>query len=274
MHYLLESVNHVTFPREVTKETVREFDQLTVSWVNLKVQLHVLDLNQVARLHTSFFPKAVQFRKKVEEKSGCRMVSINAAPNIVEQMRNAGVLSALGYLKNNNQVRKEKNEDTDAETREWIAKSLIESSRKAMTVMFKTTADIDEKFKDTIKNLHPERFSRISMIISVGPSARLTVRLYFEKPVLTKLIQQAMPDVTEVDETVLDSMATELLNITYNSAKSILNDERGYQMPVGMPSLVTPAQALSQRFGHWRDSRVIPIITPLGTYYVELEFHF
>ena len=272
IHSVIESINHVSLPSEMTKDDVKQFEKLTSLWSGLSVQLHVLDFKEVNKLHISFYASAIQFRKRIESPT-CKMISINISDNLLEKMRDQGVEKAIGHLKNINVLKKTKSEDSGADARTWVAKYLLDSTRKAMETMFKTTVSADDKFKDTMKNLKPERFSHIAAVSSVGPVLQATFRLYFERNVLEKFVRASLPDETNIQPELLSSTATELLNVTFATAKSKLNDDRGYQMPGGIPTLIGPVEAMTNRRGHWRDTRVIPMFTPLGEYYLEIEYH-
>lgn len=268
----VEKVNYITIPEEVGKDDVKEFELLAIDWGKLSVQLHAFDFKQTTKVHASFYNSAVQFRKKLTSQT-CKVVSLNVPQNILDQMKAAGVENAMGYLKNFNSLKKTNTEDTPAQARLWLGKYLIDSARNAMSVMFKTTLNAEENFSETIKNMHPERFTQVSFLASEGPVLKANVRLYFEKKILENFVKAGLPSQTPADTETFNSMATELLNVIFSAAKSKLNDDRGYRMPTGIPALITPVQAMTERKGHWRDSRVIPMTTPHGEFFVELEFY-
>ncbi len=210
----------------------------------------------------------IHFKKQVEHTGKAKLISININDYVIDRLKKAGMDGAIGHVKNLNLINKKLSSDTNDEVRSWLKIYLIDASKNTMGAMFGTTLSADLNFRDTIMRLHPERFVKVSKVTSLGPVVNVTLRLYFEQPVIEALTQAMIPG--PQDDETLASTATELMNMTYTAAKSKLNDERGYQMPAGLPALVNPKDVLKDHgIG---ETVVIPMTTPLGGYFLEIEF--
>jgi CheY-specific phosphatase CheX len=75
-----------------------------------------------------------------------------------------------------------------------------------------------------------------------------------------------------VDEETVESMASELLNLIYGQAKSHLNDQEGFSLPAAIPRLVRKDQFTSiRRSDSAQHLSILPLVTPLGSFYVEVD---
>lgn len=265
---VVSTINYVNLPEKLSKEHVKEFEKTAAEWLGLPVQIHVFDFKNVVNLHVSFYPKVIAFKKQLESQGKAKLISINIREEVLTRLKNAGMDGAIGYVKNLKLENQKPFKDKPDEVKKWLKQYLIEASRNAIETMYRTTLTGDDKFQGKIQTLPPEDFFKVAKMQSVGPVLNLTFRIYFGKPTLEAFAQVLFPGNNEPD--VLDSMTTELLNMTYTAAKSKLNDDRGYQMPSSLPELVEAKNAIKDHGAG--EAIVIPLSTPLGKYYLEVEF--
>ncbi len=267
---VLETVNHISLPQAISKDDVKTFESHGLDWCKLPVQLHVFDFKALRSLHRSIYPAVLKFRSAAEA-NNAKLISINLNADLLEQLKKDGMDKPFGHLKNLKLLDPPKSKDTPDEIRNWLIKYLVEAARAAMNTMFSTTVAADENYREITRDFNPESYYKIAMITADGPMMRARFRLYFQKATLEGLTRTMLSPGVIADSETLESTATELLNIIYTTAKSKLNNERGYELPPAIPILISAAQALAAHKGSARDTSVIPLVTPLGAYYLELE---
>jgi len=266
---VLASVNHIALPWQILPAEANEFDVVALKWPSLPVQVHVLDFKAVQKLHTAFYSVAAKFRREAEARNS-RVVSINFRPDILRQVRNDGMESVLGHsIHHKISPNVGGSADTPEQIRSWITKYAVEAAREAMNTMFNATVAGDENYHETPKGELLNRFFKVAVIHGTGQRIKTVFRLFFERETLEALTRSANPTGV-MDEELMLSIPGELINIIYTSVKSRLNDLRGYDLPPSLPSVTSPEQVQNTiRFG--RGASWIPLVTPLGAYYLQIE---
>jgi hypothetical protein len=268
---VLASINHISLPSDVSSDDAKVLEAAVTAWLDLPVQIHVFDFKGVQKLHRAFYPPTAKFKKDAESKQ-TKLISINLSPEILAQIKADGVERAFGYMKNLNFNNRPASRDSLEETRTWLIKYAINSGRAAMNMMFNTTVAADENYRETPKDFAPDKFFKVAVIHAESPRFSAAFRLYFEKATLEALARVTAETArTEVDQELLLSTASELLNIIYTSVKSKVNDERGYQLPPALPALVDPAQLAQEKGLVDHHASWIPFVTPLGAYYLQID---
>lgn len=267
---VLATINHITLPVQVLGDEVRDFEGVCASWFTLPVQVHVFDFKSVRKLHRSFYVSATKFKKEAEGMN-MKVISINLSPELLVQLKNDGMERALGHLKNLNLLEKPQPKDSRDEVRSWLSKYAVEAARLAMSTMFGTTVAADENYLEAPKEVATKKFFKVAIIQGDGTKVKVVFRLFFERSTLEALTKTiAVATGTPADEELLLSTATELLNIIYTSVKSKLNDDRGYDLPPALPSL-QDAAPVNIELKSAKEANWIPLVTPLGAYYLQIE---
>ncbi len=268
---VLATINHISLPSQLDGDDPKAFAAICAEWCLLPVQIHVLDFKGVEKIMPSFYPLATKFKKDAELRR-TKLISINVSPRILERLKVDGMDLNFGYMKDTNLAHKPASKDTLEEARTWMIKYAVEAGRAAMNMMFNTTVAADENYRETPKDFRPEKFYKVAIIRGDSPRFKAVFRLFFERSTLEALTKTIADSTgTEVDQELLLSTATELLNIIYTSVKSKVNDERGYDLPPAIPALLDPVQAAQDKGIMGRGASWVPFVTPLGAYYLQIE---
>lgn len=268
---MIEKIHHITLPTVIDRDSVKTLETNLAEWMELAgVQLHVFDFRFTAKVHPSLYGHMARFRKESEKKK-VRVVSINLKPEVLRQLQNDGVDGALGYLKDLKFGDKEKSKDSPEEIKLHLNKYLINSAQVAIKTMFNTTAAANEQPSEKNEDFKPERFFRVAVVDSNGPTINSRFRLYFEKSCLDGLVSAITgAAVQPSDQELIDSTASELLNLIYGTAKSKLNDDRNYNLPPAIPVMIPVPQAFNER-ANKPGLNVISFTTPHGAFFLEFQ---
>lgn len=267
---VVETVHYVEIPLAVASPEVDEFKKSAPTWLKLPVDVHVFDFKNVDKLTSQFYEHFLNFKKTAQSKNA-QVISINFKPRILEKIVEDGQDSNFGYVKSVSAAQPTGSKDSVAEVRNWLVKYLVTASRLAMNTMFNTTVAADENFRENAKDFQPEKYPKVAFVSANSRLVKAHFRLYFEQSTLVELtklmIKRSVPD-----EETINSTATELLNLIYGGAKSNLNNDRGYDLPNAIPTLIPNSKAISSRSTNLKELCVIPFVTPLGSYFLEIDF--
>jgi CheY-specific phosphatase CheX len=269
---IIATINYIECPTDISSTASKDFESKTSAWCDLPTKIHALDFRRAKKVSPSFYQQIWNFQKSLEKK-GIRLVSINITSDLEVQLKKDGVLEQFGLIRDfksiNHFVQKNSNHD---DVRQTLVKYLVESGRHAMETLFQVTVAADENYLENLREFKIENFHRASTIAVASPFIKAEFRLYFPKDTLIKLTQQMVGEIYTEEET-LNSTVTELLNMIYGGAKSKLNDDKAYNLPAAIPTLVLKEGiAKLRRTQDLRQLVVIPYASPLGTYYLEVDF--
>lgn len=269
---VIEKINHISLPAAINKDVAKDLETAATAWIELPVQIHVFDFRMVGKVHSSIYAPMAKFKKDLEKQNKGKVISINLRPDVLRQVQSDGMTAAIGYVKQLANIEKAKNKDSAGEMRTWMIKYLIDAARDAMNTMFSVTVAADDKYSENHSDFGADRFFKVAAISAQSPLMKARLRLYFEKPCLEGLAKVISNNETADDELV-SSTASELLNLIYGAAKSKLNNDRGYDFSPAIPVVIPVAQALTERKAQPAQLSLIPFVTPLGSYYLEVELY-
>ncbi len=245
---------------------------LAEKWAKLPVEVHVFDFKNVENVDPHFYDHFISFKKMAQAKN-TQVISINFRPRMLEKIKKEGREKTLGYVASIDAVQPSGAKDSDTEVRNWLVKYLVAASRSAMNTMFNTTVAADENYRENIKAFRLDEFYRIAYVEAKGRLISARFYLCFDKKTLEALTRIFLPSTTiPLDDELISSTATELLNLMYGVAKSKINDERAYDLPNAIPVLISPSEAAKGRAADAKNICVIPFATPVGSYYLEIDF--
>ena len=268
---VIQTVHYVEVPFIVARTESEQFKQKVSNWLGLAVNTHVFDFKNVEKIDDSFSDNFQIFKTAAQAKN-CSVISVNFRPKVLEGIKRKGHEKIFGYVSSFDSIASTAPRDTAAETRNWVIKYLVAASRDAMNIMFNTTVAADENYRESVKDFGPEKFHRVAFVGIKSAKFTADLRLYFEKSVLSQLATLSLGgNAALIDDEVIDSTATELLNLIYGSAKSKINDARGYNLPNAIPTLITAAQVAETRSKDPKRVAIIPFVTPIGAYYLEVD---
>src|SRR5690606_1171225 len=116
-------------------------------------------------------------------------------------------------------------------------------------------------------------FYRISVIEVSNDFMEAQFRLCFEENCLKGLTKAMTGDRDEPNQEATDGTALELMNLIYGGAKSRLNDEKFFNLPSAIPSLLKKEQVMALRPSTAQRRLVIPFSTNYGSFYLDIQFN-
>jgi CheY-specific phosphatase CheX/anti-anti-sigma regulatory factor len=270
---LIEAINLISCPPEIELKSVQEFEKNLPSWVALTATTHVLDFKKVTILSDQFYPVLSNFKANLESKKA-NIISINMSKPIQDQINKAGVGKTFSFLQGfadaSAQVDRISSNNPDFKKR--VIKYLVSASRAAMYTLFKTTVSADENYILKSEQFDSKNTFCISTVNIKSSDFNLKLRLYFEKDCLIQLTRLFVTlNTADIDLEILESTATELLNLIYGGAKSKFNNDNNYDFPPAIPVIISKDKVALEKSTASKNLLIIPFATPVGTYHLEVE---
>lgn len=271
----IENINHILCPAEISRDAVIEFEDKMKGWLSTEVQTQVLDFRNVKKIHPSFFPIIAKFKQHID-KSKKRLVSVNVTEDTSQVIIRSGMDKAFGMIKLNKVEKAQKAQNAkpkmnDADVRMWLVRYLVQAARAAMNTMFNTTVAADENYQQAIAHFSLEKIFRAAAVRVDCALIKANFRLFFDKDCLLNLARATLGEIDENDVELIDSTATELLNLIYGGAKSRLNDDKEFDLPPAIPKLIHYDDVIRLQIDK-KTSVLLPFATALGTFHLQIEF--
>lgn len=138
--------------------------------------------------------------------------------------------------------------------------------KKAIEVISKQI-DIEVTLKQTRMNQNqlPQSCEIESHILFESDEQKMSISLCFPEDTILNIVSCVFDeDRTEVDEEILETCG-EFLNIIYGAAKTVLNDEMGYNTKIAIPKL-TQSSENSKAMFHYQEFR-----SDAGPFFLEFK---
>lgn len=269
----IAAVNYIECPVNIDADAVRDLTQKVQVWARMPSRIHALDFKRVRKLVPAAYPIFRDFKNVLRQKN-FRLVTINLASDLEAQLIRDGVLTDFGFIRDLSLFLNAKttNQLGESELRLIVTKATVESIRRAMETLFGSTVAADENFLQNQGEIDLNSFHCGAVIDSKSAAFSAQFRLLFPKETLYELTYKMIGE-SDTDEETVTSLATELLNMIYGGAKAQLNDERGLGLPACLPRLVLKDQL--RELVRSQDPRrciCIPLVSPVGTFYAEIDF--
>jgi uridine kinase len=211
--------------------------------------------SQVKPMHDQFVEPSKSFATTVVREQGDFNEAIKS---FLMRLKGAEILKVSGIKR------------SPVEIRQLLFQYLGAGALSAVAVALNSTVSCEATRNMSPKDLVASQFDIVSVIEVRNDFLKADFRLWTSLPSLDQLCRAMHGQHANADLPLLESMAAELLNMIYGYAKSNLNDDKGFQLPPAIPKLMR-----NREFGRIRRSEeiwVMPVRTPMGTIYVEVDF--
>jgi hypothetical protein len=135
-----------------------------------------------------------------------------------------------------------------------------------------STVSCDENYTVKSDEVPLAKFDLVSAIEVRSDFMNANFRLGATYQVLEKLARAQHGAGADVDKDLLESMTLELLNMVYGFAKAHLNDKESFRLPPAIPKLFKAADIAKLKRAGPADLTIMPVVTPMGSFYVELDY--
>jgi CheY-specific phosphatase CheX len=265
---VLERIHYIHFPKAITPADVSYLESRMGQWKKLDIEVHVMDFTGMTAAPGVFFRAIEKLSATVHPR---RLVSLNMTEGIHREVVKLKLEPVFNLIKLFPQDLYPKKKIGEPELKRLLIRYLIRAAYSAIEVALNSTVQCDENYVAKAERVPYSQFDLISVIDVNNDFLKAQFRLCSSAGVL-KRAASAMLNGAPVDEETVESMASELLNLIYGQAKSHLNDQEGFSLPAAIPRLVRKDQFTSiRRSDSAQHLSILPLVTPLGSFYVEVD---
>lgn len=263
---VLGKVHYINFPPQLSTADLSLLESKLGEWSSLPVELHVLDLKGMTAGHERFFRALKTFRDWLKQ---TQLVSINVSEDLFKEIQRLKMENVFNRIRVFPDDLYPKKQVSEADKKRLLIRHLIRSAYSAVEVALRSTVSCDENYLAKFEKVPFEEFDLISVVDVRNEFMTAQIRLCSSITVLKKLAL-AMVDIKHIDDAMIESMAMEMLNLIYGGAKSKLNNDEGFKLPSVIPRLLRRPQ-FSEIKRNPQNISILPLVTPLGSFYVEVD---
>lgn len=268
---VLEGVNYIIVPAAVSEEGLTGLQAKMASWLSLPAEVHVLDFKSSTNLPNGFYESVRVFNEKLRSRD-IKLISVNMNEALAKEVKSRGLESAFNRILKFPGDLYEKKTLTETEIRRLLFRYLAQAAFAAVETTLKSTVACDENYSAKAEDVPLNQFDMISCINVSNDFLNAEFRLCTSAKVLERLASAMLGHQSNVDQELMDSMALELLNMIYGHAKSNLNDQESFRLPSAIPRLIRKAEFHRIKRSPSSQLTIMPMVTPMGSFYVEVDF--
>lgn len=258
----IQRVHYMRVPSDLKDSDLADFELDLQDWRRLDVDMHVFDVNGLKLAPNEFFNLVRDFSGAVAPK---KTVSLNVTDDLLKEIETRQLTKIF------NRVSKFPEDLIEtrkiADHRPLLIKYIVEATRKSVEEALHSSLKCD--LKSLTKPLPLEQFDLISVVDVNNAFLKVQFRLCATLEVMKKASCAMLGDSVALDNEMVEGMAGELLNWIYGMAKSQLNDKESFRLPPCIPKVVNKSNF--NTIARSKGAFAIPMVTPLGTFYVEVD---
>ncbi len=268
---ILEGVNYIILPASIPDSAISTLREKIKSWAEMQVDMHVLDFKHSLVISPALVNEFKSFAERIKSKD-LKLISVNMPEAVFREVKNLGLEALFNRIQNFPADLYKKRVMTDIEMRRLLFKYLAQAAYAAVEVALSSTVSVDENYSAKPDEVPLQQFDFITLVNVSNDFIQAEFRLCCSAPVLEKLARAMLGAGTVIDQELMESMAQELLNIIYGHAKSNLNDKESFRLPAVIPRLLRKGDFHRIRRSPQAQVHIMPMVTPMGSFYVEVDF--
>ena len=268
----LHGVHYIKLPSAIVDSQLPEMISTFKAFAALPVEMHVIDFGKLTKATSGFYRLIQTFEVQLKTRN-LKMLSINIDESISDQIHQMSLQATFNQtrekLRANPNVKSVFNE---AKNKKTLFKYLVNAAHEAVQLTLQSTLSCDENYFSKVELVPYGDIDLISYVTVNNDFVKCEFRLLASKAVITKLAQAMLGPEQELDDELLESMAQELLNMIYGHAKSNLNDKELFRLPSAIPQILRKPDFEKVKRSKPPVLTVMPMVTPLGSFYIEIDF--
>jgi anti-anti-sigma regulatory factor len=268
---IVRGINFISLPGVLSELNLLSLHERLKTWTTLEVDTHVYDFRATQSVSEGCLAELQDFAMKIKAQ-GNNLISVNMPDSIFQDVKRLGLENTFNRTLQLTHTVQHKNTLTENEMRRLLIRDLVKGVFAAVEVSFNSTVACDENYSSKAEAVPLDQFDLISIIDVNTPLLRAEIRLGSSNLVLEKLTRAMLGPVVVLDTELIESMALELLNMTYSFAKSNLNTMDGFSLPAAIPRLVRRNHFHRIKRSSATNLKIMPMVTPMGSFYVEVDF--
>jgi CheY-specific phosphatase CheX len=268
---VLEGVHYIILPATIPESSLPILNDRFKKWIDTEVEMHVIDFKNALIVPPGVLQSFQAFSDGLKKKS-TKLISVNMPEPIYKDVKRLGLEAAFNRIQNFPGDLYNKRVLNENELRRLLFKYLAQAAYAAVEVALNSTCSCDENYSAKPEEVPLEQFDMITLVTVNNDFIQAEFRLCSSATVLERLARAMLGKDTIIDAELMESMALELLNIIYGHAKSNLNDKESFRLPPVIPRLLKKGDFHRIRRSNSTQLNIMPMVTPMGSFYVEVDF--
>lgn len=263
--YVEDTAHIICCPSSVDGKKVGALDSEMKTWLLSTAEVHVLDFKDVTTLDPSAFRPFVAFKQALRANGKSLFVVHMRAP-IQALVKQHGLDSVFTLVASVDEARRK------ASTRKPVADAkLLNIFVQATQQVLETQAQMNvASGKPYLKKPTDVLEMDIAGLLSMNCSDfHGTISLCFPAAVFLKIYEKMVGEKLETITPESEDAAGEIVNIIFGQAKTVLNDQNGYNLGKALPTVLAGTRLKIHHQGS-QPSIILPFSSSLGNFHMEI----
>ncbi|AGH95422.1 chemotaxis protein CheX [Pseudobdellovibrio exovorus] len=268
-HYLL-----IELPKDMDKECATNLNIEIKNWLLQPAQLFVLDFREVSELNQLCYHPLLVLSQNIKM-ADKKLVSFNFKPSLLNQLKNDGMSSALNCI---HDIREYFKQEKSAQTKPQkqidvsMVNPFLAATKKTLELQANVQCEpLKPQFTYVDNKVYEQPIAIVGVISISTEKFKGSVTLAFPEKIFLKIYESMFGEKHEHINHEIEDAAGEILNIIYGSAKTVLNQEFGYQLKPELPTILS-GERINIRQKTNEKVIILPFNTQHGQFQVEISF--
>ena len=263
----------IELPELMDKDFSTELAVEVKQWLLQPTVLYALDFKNVREMKQSCYHSLLVFSQNIKM-ADKKIVSYNFKEQIENQVKLDGISSALNYVIDFNKYLSQEFPKTAAAPQ--LDVKIINPFLMATKNTLEKQANVKcEPLKPVLASVDGKTYIEpiaLAGVISLSTDTfKGTITLAFSEKVFLSIYESMIGEKHEKINNEIKDAAGEILNIIYGTAKTVLNQEHGYQLKPALPTVLS-GEKINIRQQTKNKVIVLPFNTQFGQFQVEISF--
>ena len=255
----------VTCPTTIELDDAAAMEAMVKTWLVNSAKLHVLDFKNVVLVKPTAYRTFVIYNQQLKA-NGKMLFVINVEAKIMTQFKQDGLTSVFIPAASLEDAKKKAAPSRAAVDVDFI-NPFISAARNVLETQAQVTL---HPGKPVLKKAEERIPMEIAGVIAMSCQEFTgSINLCFKAEVFLKIYESLTGEKHTTINTEIEDAAAELLNIIFGQAKTVLNDQKGYNIERALPAVLTGEKL---RLHHMSRSPaiVIPFESSVGPFHLEI----
>lgn len=263
-----DGVHIITCPA-IMEATDNTLEAMVKSWLITETEIHILDFKDVTEVKQTCYRPLLQFNQGLKQ-NGKKLFCMNVSKTVQPKMNQDGLSSVFVSVKSVEEAVQLVKAKAGA-AKSGIDVEFINPFITATQTVLETQASTPVKpGKPYAKKPQENLPMEIAGVISLtNPHFTGSISLCFKADVFLKIYENMVGEKHDKITPEIEDAAGELLNIIFGTAKTILNDQKGYTLEKAIPSILS-GEKLTLRHQSSAPVILLPFESPAGLFHLEV----
>jgi len=260
-----DGVHLITCEGVIDGKDPRALETEFKAWLVATPTVHVLDFKNVTSIENSAYRPFVLFNQALKS-NGKALYVLNLAPEIAQQIKQDGLTSVFVGVSSIEEAKRRATGGRLTVDVNFI-NPFIMAAKTVLETQAQTALTPGKPYLKKPGELLPMEIAGVISLVS--SDFRGSITICFPGEVFLKIYENMVGEKHALITPEIEDAAGELLNIIFGQAKTVLNDQRGFNLEKAIPTVLV-GEKLKVHHQSRNPAIVLPFSSPAGEFHIEI----